>query len=76
MTAIRGKTRCEPRSTSPSTSGSVDIPGVDIPDVGNQSSPAANMTISGMPMTKYGIEYRIRLPVPTRSAAPLRRQPV
>ena len=35
------------------------------------------MMIRGMPMTKYGMEYRIRLsPLPTRSASPPRRQPV
>ena len=31
-------------------------PAISIPDVGNQWSPAAKMMISGMPMTKYGIE--------------------
>ncbi len=34
------------------------------------------MMISGMPITKYGIEYRIRLtPLPTRSTVPPRFQP-
>ena len=34
------------------------------------------MMISGMPITKYGIEYRIRLiPLPTRSIPPPRFQP-
>ncbi len=34
------------------------------------------MMISGMPITKYGIEYRTRLmPLPTRSMVPPRRQP-
>ena len=31
-------------------------PSRSMPDVGNQPRPAAKMTISGMPMTKYGIE--------------------
>ena len=34
------------------------------------------MMISGMPMTKYGIEYRIRLmPLPIRSVSPPRFHP-
>ena len=37
-------------------SGPLSAPGEIIPDVGNQCSPAAKMMISGMPMTKYGIE--------------------
>ena len=52
------------------------IPGVVIPDVGNQPRPAAKTMINGMPITKYGIEYRIRLaPVPIESVLPPRRQP-
>ena len=31
-------------------------PTVSMPEVGNQPSPAAKMMISGMPITKYGIE--------------------
>src|SRR5258706_405217 len=39
-----------------------------MPEVGNQWSPAAKMMIRGIPITKYGIEYRIRLiPLPARS---------
>ena len=38
------------------SSGVLSPPGVSIPDVGNQPRPAAKMMISGMPITKYGIE--------------------
>ena len=52
-------------------------PSVSIPDVGNQPRPAAKMMISGMPMTKYGIEYRTRLSAAARRGrpAPPRLQP-
>ncbi len=51
-------------------------PTVSIPDVGNQPRPAAKMMISGMPITKYGIEYRTRLaPLPSRSVRPPRFHP-
>ena len=50
---------------------------MSIPEVGNQPRPAAKMMINGMPITKYGIEYRIRLsPLPILSAIPPLRQPV
>ena len=54
-TAVSGSTRWRPRSNRASTSV-LSPPGVVIPEVGNQPRPAAKMMISGMPMTKYGIE--------------------
>ena len=51
-----GSTVCLPMSMTWSISGAVASPGVDMPDVGNQWSSAAKMMISGMPITKYGIE--------------------
>ncbi len=51
VTAVSGRTRWRPRSNAASI-GVLSPPGVVIPDVGNQPSPAAKMMISGMPITK------------------------
>ena len=46
-----------------------------MPEVGNHPRPEAKIRMSGMPITKYGMEYRTRLaPLPTRSVRPPRRQ--
>ena len=74
-TAVRGSTRWWRRSSAASI-GVLSPPGVVIPEVGNQPQADANTMISGMPITKYGIEYRTRLiPLPTRSIPPPRFQP-
>ncbi len=77
LIVARGSTRCEMRSVRKSSGPAYDAPAVSIPEVGNQPRPAAKMMIMGIPITKYGIEYRMRLsPLPTRSVLPPRRQPV
>ena len=83
--STRRSARARPRSaaargggarSSAASIGVLSPPGVVIPEVGNQPRPDANTMISGMPITKYGIEYRTRLiPLPTRSIPPPRFQP-
>ena len=74
-TAVSGSTRWWSRSSRYGI-GSVGPPDVVIPDVGNHPRPAAKMMINGMPMTKYGIEYRIRpIPLPVLSKVEPRLQP-
>ena len=51
-----GRTRWLPRSTIDSRKGLAPPPTDCMPEVGNQWRPAAKMMISGMPITKYGIE--------------------
>ena len=51
LTAVNGSTRWRPTSNRDSRA-ILSPPGVVIPDVGNQWSPAANTNISGIPMTK------------------------
>ena len=53
--AATGSTRCRSRSNS-AARPSWSPPGVVMPEVGNQPSPAANTMIRGMPITKYGME--------------------
>ena len=57
MTVASGSTRWRAKS-SELVDGRrrTSRPTVSIPDVGNQPRPAAKMMISGMPITKYGIE--------------------
>ena len=76
LTVASGRTRWRRKSSNWSIGDWKCAPGLSIPEVGNQPSPAAKMMISGIPITKYGIEYSTRLtPLPIRSTFPPRFQP-